>query len=129
MPTLAVPEQAAKIKNMKTYRVAVFIAVLSAVILLVCWKARLVADTRHTNEVMRSLCKELQAYRQRTGQLPPNLGVLAGSQGLGAGWLSSLTNNVAVTYDPGSSNSMPFLSVNFGHAWHTVQGADFDYRD
>ena len=95
---------------------------LLAVALFALWQARLFADHRRADSVMRSLCSEIQGCRQRTGQFPPNLETLA--EGKRTDWLRDLTNAVSITYDPGSAQArMPFLEVSVGYASISAQGS------
>jgi hypothetical protein len=99
--------------------------VLLAVSLFALWQARQFADHRRADSVMRSLCREIQGYRQLTGQLPTNLDMIA--DGKKADWLKDLTNAVSITYDPGAQDRMPYLAVSVGHASISVQGPSLDY--
>ena len=91
-----------------------------AVFLFGLWQARQVADHRRAGSIMHSLCSEIQGYRQRTGQLPPDLDTIA--DGKKAGWLKDLTNAASVTYDSGAQDRMPRLAVSVGHTSIAVQG-------
>ena len=98
---------------------------LLAVCLFALWQARLSADHRRADSVMRSLCSEIQGYRQWAGHLPPNLDTIA--DGKKADWLKDLTNGVLITYDPGSSDRMPHIDVSVGYASIYVNGSTLDY--
>src|SRR5262245_52652441 len=95
---------------------------LLAVSLFALWQARQFADQRRADSITRSLCREIDFYRQRTGQLPPNLDTIA--DGKTADWLKALTNAASITYDPGSAQEdrMPRLEVSVGRTSISVQG-------
>ena len=100
---------------------------LLAVSLFALWQARQFADQRRADSVMRSLCREIQDYRQRTGQLPPDFDTMADSKR--ADWLKDLTNAVSITYDPGSNaqDRMPRLAVSVGRTSIAVQGPSLEW--
>ena len=110
-----------KMKSMKSYRTATFIAVTSlAVVLFVFWQARELADRKRATVVIRLLYTGIHAYRQGAGHLPSSLDQIS----VGTGWLRKATNTVSITYDPGSSaeKRMPRLAVSAGHTSIAVQG-------
>ena len=107
--------------NMKNL---VAVGLLIAVSLFALWRAGQFADDRRADSVMRSLCKEIQGYRQRTGKLPPNLDTIA--DGKKADWLKDLTNGVSIIYDPGAPDRMPRLAVSVGRTTITEQEPSLD---
>jgi hypothetical protein len=107
--------------NLKSLLAAGLLAVgLLAVSLFVFLAAWQLVDEWRTDSTMRMLCREIQDYRQRTGQLPPNLDSIA--DGKAAGWLSDLTNSISITYDPGAPDRMPRLAVSARLSSRAVQG-------
>ena len=101
------------------------VASLLAVSLFALWQARLSADHRRAASVMHSLCREIQGYRQRTGQMPPTLDTIA--DGKKADWLKNLTNGVSINYVPGSGDRLPHIDVSVGYASIYVNGSTLDY--
>jgi|ERR1019366_2465422 hypothetical protein len=97
---------------------------LLAISLFALWQARQFADQRRAHSVVHSLCREIQDYRQRTGQLPPNLDTIADRKR--ADWLKNLTNAVSITYDPGAQDRMPRLAVSVGRTSIAVQGPSLE---
>jgi len=103
----------------------VLVALLAVVLIAIvayegaCWR-----NGRRVTAVTRLLYKGIQDYRQRTGQLPPRLDLLAEGKVVDAGWLRNVTNTYSVSYDPGSSpeKRMPRLSVSAPLAGCMIQG-------
>ena len=92
------------------------------------WRARPIVAEKRVTSTAHLLCRGIQDYRQRTGQLPTSLDQITNSPEVDAGWLRKVTNILSVSYQPHSTDGgIPRLIVTDGRTCVTVAGPGFRY--